>query len=222
MFPYSDDIPRTRFPLVTFLLIVVNVLVFFKFSLRWDYESIVWEYGFIPNDFQFVNFFTSIFLHGGIFHLIFNMWYLWLFGDNLENRLGSGTFLVFYLLGGAVAFLMHDYTTHGMTRNLPCIGASGAISAVMGGYISFFPYARVKVLIWFFLNVFTVRISAQIFFIVWFLEQLFSSDIVFRSQGQGDIAYGAHLGGFFFGLFTSFFLKYYFLPNKDRNRQDYL
>ena len=138
MFPYSDDVPRTRFPIITLLLIAVNVVVFFKFSLRGDYESTVWEYGFIPNDFQFIDLFTSMFLHGGIFHLVFNMWYLWLFGDNLEDRLGRLGFLVFYLLGGAVAFLMHDYTIQGMARSLPCIGASGAISAFMGGIISVF------------------------------------------------------------------------------------
>ncbi len=208
MFPYSDDLPRRQFPVITSLIIFINVGVFFKYGFSPYYEDFIWAYGFIPNDFHFVHLLTSMFLHAGLFHLIFNMWYLWLFGDNLENRLGWSGFLGFYLLGGVVAFLVHAFTAADpVMRNLPCIGASGAVSTVLGGYLTFFPEARIKVFVFLFFQALTFKVSARFFLIVWFLEQVWNGGFIFR--GQSAVAYGAHLGGFFFGAAAAFILKYY-------------
>src|SRR5438552_18906962 len=107
MFPYRDENPSENFPIVTFFLIVINVAVFFNLTIRPDYELLVWQYGFIPGQWHFLNLITAMFLHGSISHLIFNMWYLWLFGDNLEDKLGKVPFLCFYFLGGVFAFVFH-------------------------------------------------------------------------------------------------------------------
>lgn len=221
MFPYSDDLPRRQFPVVTFLIIFINVGVFLKYGFSPYYESFIWVHGLIPGDLHLSHFITSMFLHAGLFHLIFNMWYLWLFGDNLENRLGWAGFLGFYLLGGAVAFVAHVLTTTDpVMRNLPCIGASGAVSAVMGGYLTFFPEARIKVFVFLFYQALTFKVSASFFLGVWFLQQVLNGGLVFNNESM--VAYGAHLGGFFFGVFAAFIFKNYILTqDEDRSTREY-
>ena len=134
LLPYSDDNPRAHIPAITFV----------SLGFRPDYQEIVNNYGFIPGDFSFFSLINSMFLHGDFMHLAFNMWFLWLYGDNIEDKLGKTPFLGFYVLGGIFASLVHALTASAQTQNIPCIGASGAISAVMGSYIVLFPRVKVK------------------------------------------------------------------------------
>ncbi len=155
-----------------------------------------------------------MFLHGGIFHLAFNMWFLWLFGDNLEDKLGKIAFVVFYLLGGICASLLHSFVANDFMRNIPCIGASGAISAVMGGYLFLFPQARVRVFIWVFVFAVRIKLSAFVFLGIWFLEQLLLGSVSVAGGQATEVAYWAHIGGFFFGVVFVFLLKTYVFSEK--------
>lgn len=192
---------------MTILLIVVNMVVFVTFGLRPDYEAIVHEYGFIPGRFNTLSFFTSMFLHGGWFHLIFNMWYLWLFGDNLEDRMGKLGFLGFYLLGGIFASLLHSAFSNEVMKTVPCVGASGAISAVMGGYVILFPHAKVRVVILFFYNIIRFRWPAFVFLGIWFVEQLWAGGGTMLNVEASPVAYWAHIGGFVFGVGGAFIAR---------------
>lgn len=212
-FPYTDDNPRERFPVVTVSLIIVNIFIFLLLGTRSDYAAIVKEHGFIPNNSSFLTLITSIFLHDGVFHLAFNMWFLWLFGDNLEDKFGRVLFFVFFILGGIFGNVAHGISVNAATRNIPCIGASGAISAVMGGYIVFFPKVRVKAVfnVWFYYRI--VKVSAFVLLGIWFLGQLFYSSlsgIILNS----NIAYSAHIGGFIFGAVIAYIAKINFFPSK--------
>lgn len=217
-FPYRDDNPKERFPLVTIILIAVNVAIFVIFAWQPNYQSIVEQYGFTPNNFKLSTLISSMFLHGGVLHLVFNMWYLWLFGDNLEDRFGKAIFVIFFLLGGIAAALIHSFTSGELLRSIPCIGASGAISAVMGGYIMLFPLARIRCWWFFFFHGGTISVSAFLFLGIWFLGQLF-----YGTTGGAEatgIAFWAHIGGFISGLVTSFVLKEYILhPEKTLSPQ---
>ena len=207
MFPYRDDNPSQHFPVITLGLIAINVGIFFYLVTQPYYESVVWQYGFIPNEWHPINFITAMFLHGGLLHLVFNMWYLWLFGDNLEDQLGKILFLIFYLAGGIFAFLLHASTTHGAGQGIPTIGASGAISAVMGGYVLLFPRAKIKMITFLFFQIIRWSWSAWIFLGVWFIQQSF---LGLGDDGTSQIAYGAHIGGFLFGMAFVFLLKMVF------------
>jgi len=206
MFPYRDDNPSHHFPFITISLIVINTVIFFLFATQSYYEAIVFQYGFIPNEWRPVSLITAMFLHGGLFHLVFNMWFLWLFGDNLEDQLGKIIFVIFYLTGGIFSFLVHAAMTGG---GIPTIGASGAISAVMGGYVVLFPHARIRMVTFLFFYVFRWAWNAWIFLGLWFLQQLFFN---FGGDTASQIAYGAHIGGFIFGFIAMTILKF-FLPN---------
>src|SRR5437660_10794721 len=152
MIPFRDNIPSRTFPLINISIIVTNVLVFFyELSLGGrGLDRLITHYGVVPaavlawpqSDLAFaavvVPFFTSMFLHGGWLHLIGNMWYLWIFGDNVEDRLGRGKYLLLYLASGLAAALLHIYTNIG--SRMPTIGASGAIAGVMGAYFRFYPH----------------------------------------------------------------------------------
>src|SRR5437879_214377 len=157
MLPLRDNVPSRTFPVVTLGLIILNVLVFFQeLKLGPSVEDFMLHWGIIPLRYtegaQFFSFsekifplFSSMFLHGGWLHLIGNMWVLWIFGDNVEDRLGHMKFLGFYVLSGLAAALLHIFTN--LHSRLPTIGASGAIAGVMGAYFRFFPFARVATLI---------------------------------------------------------------------------
>jgi membrane associated rhomboid family serine protease len=212
-FPYRDDNPHTHLPAVTLSLIVANTFIFLVFAFSPDYENIVELFGFTPARFNLLTLFTSIFLHGSIMHLAGNMWFLWLFGDNLEDKFGRTTFLIFYLFSGIVASLIHSIASPEAARSLPCIGASGAISAVMGGYIVLFPKAKVNCVFWFLYRFFFIKLSAFVFLGFWFLEQLFSG--AYASISATEIAYGAHIGGFLYGVGMSFLVKKFFLSPQE-------
>jgi membrane associated rhomboid family serine protease len=211
MLPIRDTIRSRSFPLVNWGLIIGNGLIFlFEASLPAPaFERFIQAYGLIPARFDpmqplgWLRVFTSMFLHGGWFHLISNMWTLYIFGDNVEDRMGSGRYLVFYLLAGAGAGVTHAFTaiTFDAGPDVPTVGASGAIAGVLGAYFLLFPKSRVITLVpWFFLFTF-VEIPAVIYLFLWFGLQLFSALVSLGAVGSfSGIAWWAHIGGFVLGM----------------------
>jgi membrane associated rhomboid family serine protease len=203
VFPLKDDIPSSRVPIVNFLLITVNVLVFlFELSLGSHVQLLIADYGIVParspDVFSaFPTLFTSMFLHGGWGHLFGNMLYLWIFGDNVEDRLGHVPYLLFYLACGAAAGIAHILTNAG--SQVPTVGASGAIAGVLGAYLVLFPGARVLTLLPIF-PVTTTYIPAVFFLGIWFVMQVFSGALQWGiSQPTSGVAFLAHVGGFITG-----------------------
>src|SRR6266508_47109 len=153
MFPLRDTEPSYSKPVVTGLLIAINVLAFlFEFSLDpYTRNAFIAAYGMVPDEFRWSTLITSMFLHGGWMHLLGNMWFLWIFGDNIEDILGHGKYLLFYLVCGvAVAQFIVDPSSR-----IPTVGASGAIAGVMGGYMVKFPHSRIHTLVFIFLFITT-------------------------------------------------------------------
>jgi membrane associated rhomboid family serine protease len=213
MFPVGDDNVKGAGPsFVNWVLIAINVLVFI-FQATMDPSSMqefVNRYGVIPVEIlqgnNLISLLTSMFLHGGWMHLIGNMLFLWVFGDNIEHSLGHIGYLLFYLAGGLAATAAHILLNTGST--IPSVGASGAISAVLGAYIVMFPQSRVKML--FLGRGFGVtRVSALVFLGIWFATQLFSgvASIGAETAQTGGVAFWAHIGGFVFGLIAGFLLR---------------
>ncbi len=203
MIPLRDENPRTGFPMVNLGLIAINVVVFlYQLSLPQPAEQeFIFQYGAIPSlvlqGVGIHTLVTSMFLHGGFGHIIFNMLYLYIFGDNIENIMGSVRYLAFYLLCGLAAatahLLMNPHST------LPMVGASGAISGVMGAYMVTFPRARVLVLVPVFFFITTIRVPALFLLAFWFITQLSSGLASLGLEMGGGIAWFAHIGGFVVG-----------------------
>ncbi len=201
-------------PIVTVSLIIVNIIVFFyQLSLRSGLEQFIYRYGFVPADlalhiglFQKVlPLFTSMFLHGSLIHLFGNMLYLWIFADNVEDRLGHFPFFVFYFVCGISASLLHAFFNLG--SKIPAVGASGAIAGILGAYFLLFPRARILTIIPIFIFWQVVEIPAFFFLGFWFLYQFFLGVISIGKLG-GGIAFWAHIGGFAAGIvFLKLFLK---------------
>ncbi|NIA29218.1 MAG: rhomboid family intramembrane serine protease [Actinobacteria bacterium] len=211
MIPLKDENPQRSFPVVTILLITINVAVFIYQLLMRQAESqtFVYQFGAVPNVIvhgqNLYAPFTSMFLHGGLLHIAGNMLYLWIFGDNVEYLCGHFRFLLFYLLCGFIAFLSHFLTVP--FSNIPMIGASGAISGVLGAYALKFPRARVYVLVPLFIWIWRIfRIPAAVVLGFWFLIQIISG---LSSPGSGaGVAWFAHIGGFVSGMILiRFFTK---------------
>jgi membrane associated rhomboid family serine protease len=213
MFPIQDDAPRRGVPLATYLLIALNVAVFLvEISLpKPILEEVISLFGVVParftdptwpnpwGSFKYLTLFTCMFFHGGWIHLIGNMWTLWIFGDNVEDRMGSLRFVVFYFLCGLAASLVHIYMHPHST--VPTIGASGAISGVLGAYYALFPLARIVVLIPIFIFPFFFELPAVLYLAWWFFIQLFSGTLsVVHDEIVGGVAWWAHVGGFVTGL----------------------
>ena len=204
MFPIRDHNPSGRRPYVTFALIAANVAVFLGYWLTLQSESqlnqFFYDWGLVPANLTsgggVPTLFTSMFLHGGWMHLAGNMLFLWIFGDNLEDEMGHGGFLLFYILSGIAAALAQVVADP--ASPIPMVGASGAIAGVMGGYLLLFPKARVDVLFIFVIIFRIFPIPAWIVLGVWFALQLFSG--VSIPGDQGGVAYWAHAGGFLGGL----------------------
>lgn len=200
MIPIKDDNPRTVVPFVTIGLIVVNVVVFY-FEYAVGFSEVIKKYALFPIDIvegrNLKTLITSMFLHGGVLHLVGNMLYLWIFGDNIENYLGHTKFIFFYLICGLLAVFAHILFS-GISE-VPMVGASGAISGVLGAYLIKYPKARVLVvipIIWFL----TIRkIPALVVLGFWFVMQLFSGVATLGYEG-GGVAFWAHVGGFVGGL----------------------
>ena len=229
MIPLKDENPTETFPFVTIALIVINCLVFFfvgpvlasKIRLMVLYhgqvvpikgsQALAFVYGLIPYELfhgveltpayhvpVWVNLFTCMFLHGGLLHLGGNMLYLWIFGNNIEDELGHFRFLVFYLVCGIIASLTHAALSP--YSRVPMIGASGAISGVLGAYAIRFPWARVKTLIFLFFFITVIDIPAAYFLGFWFLFQFLEAASSLGINRAGGVAWFAHVGGFVAGI----------------------
>lgn len=202
MFPLRDTQPSYSTPFVVIGLIVVNILIFlFQFSLdSYSQNAFVFQYGLVPDHFRFSNVFTSMFLHGGWMHVLGNMWFLWIFGDNIEDILGHGKFLLFYLLCGVAAALT-QWLFNPFSR-VPMVGASGAIAGVMGAYMIKFPHSRIRTLAFILVFITTFDVPAWVMLIYWFAIQFFSGfeSLATAQVAQGGTAFFAHVGGFLAGL----------------------
>jgi membrane associated rhomboid family serine protease len=210
MIPLRDTNPRRTFPFVTYALVAVNVLAFlWELSRGAALDRDLFAIAFIPARFwiagnwvaDLITIVVSMFLHGGLLHIGSNMLYLWIFGDNIEDRLGHGKYLVFYLACGFLATLAHAIFSPG--SRIPAIGASGAIAGVLGAYLILFPHARVLTLIPIFIFITLRELPAVLILGLWFVLQLFSgvgSLGVTDAQDMGGVAYFAHIGGFVAGL----------------------
>jgi len=207
--PLFDNVPSRRPPLVNYTLIGLNVLVFlWEVGQGPRLDEVFRAYGVVPAVFvassgleRWVPVFTSMFLHGGVWHLVSNMLALWIFGDNVEDRMGHFRYLLFYLLCGVAASLVHIYTDP--TSTIPSVGASGAISGVLAAYLVLYPMAYVYTLIPLFFWVEIVAIPALLYLGLWFLSQLVNGLFALSAtslQSGGGIAWWAHIGGFMAGL----------------------
>jgi membrane associated rhomboid family serine protease len=201
MIPLRDVIPSRTTPYITITIIAINALAFlFEISLPHEVlNSFLTVYGVVPAYFSAPTLVTSMFLHGGWLHIIGNMWYLWIFGDNVEDRVGHGRFIVFYLLCGFAAALGQVAVDPNST--VPTIGASGAIAGVMGAYFVLYPRSRVLTLIpWIFLQI--VELPATVLLGFWFLMQLFSAGTIAMTTSSrgGGVAFAAHVIGFVAGM----------------------
>jgi len=236
MIPLKDDVPSRSLPIVTVGLIGLNVLVFlYQLSLGIDArgpgagaaEAFVFEFGVIPcrlthscagtlvriaDDFPhpWVTILTSMFLHGGLLHVGGNMLYLWIFGDNVEDTLGHGRFLFFYLVSGVAAAV--GQTLISPTSGVPMIGASGAVSGVLGAYLLLFPHATILTLVTFGFFIKFLHVPALIVLGFWIVLQLLNGYITVSAQtmGRGEtggVAWFAHIGGFLAGMLLLFLIR---------------
>ena len=224
MIPFRDRNPSGSVPVVTIGLILVNVAVFLvELGQGENLKGFIDNYGLTPTRIfagvtgraperdglagppprhtipAALTLFTSMFLHGGWMHLIGNMWYLWIFGDNVEGRMGHFRYLVFYLLcglGAGTAQLLSN-----PAASLPTIGASGAVAGVLGAYLLAFPWARVQTLVFLFIFITVVEMPAMVLLGFWFLIQFFSGMGSLRMRHAGGVAWWAHVGGFVLGIF---------------------
>lgn len=235
MFPIRDDNPSPRFPFMVLVLIAANVGVY---VFQWwtldpgQFEVFMKTFAMIPaRDFRLgmaggwpdihaLPFVSSLFLHGGFFHLVANMWSFWIFGDNVEGRMGPLRFLFFYLACGLAASLSHAYWSPASA--VPVVGASGAISGVMGAYLYLFPRARIHMMALLIFYPVFFDVPAVVFLAIWFLGQIMSgaSALVTAGSAQdvGGIAFFAHIGGFVAGLaLLSVFLPFS-SPKRQKNR----
>ncbi|MEK9146906.1 MAG: rhomboid family intramembrane serine protease [Patescibacteria group bacterium] len=216
MFPIKDHHPSGKFPFVNLGLIFTNIYIFFKELTVIDLNSYINTYALVPRNVDFSRpetltvFITSLFLHAGFLHILSNMWFLWIFGDNVEARLGHVKYLVFYLFCGiAASFGQHIFISNSA---LPMLGASGAIAGVLGAYLHFFPKSTIDTLIPIFGFPTIMAIPASFMLIYWFITQAFSgaASIVVATASVGGVAYIAHAAGFLSGLIFSLF----FTPRK--------
>lgn len=219
MFPLKDDNPTLHTPYVTIGLIVINVLVFlYQFAQGPGAEAVVMKFGLVPYELTggaeltpplafppTLTLFTSMFLHGGWMHLGGNMLYLWVFGNNVEDVLRPIPFLFFYLISGVCAALL--FVATGPSTQVPLVGASGAISGVLGAYVVRWPKARVMTLIFLVWFIRIIWIPAVVVLGLWFVMQLFFSLSGIGAASQGGVAYMAHVGGFAFGALSALLFK---------------
>ena len=200
MIPLRDTIPSARVPVVTYAIIIANVVVFlYEVSLSHAAQKhFIEAYGLVPAHFRFSNLLTSMFLHGGWGHIIFNMLFLYIFGDNVEDRLGHARYAAFYLLCGMAAGGAQAVVNPG--SRIAMVGASGAIAGVLGAYLLFFPRSRIVTLvpIFFFLQI--VEIPAVLFLFGWFILQILSGMATIGAADTAGVAFFAHVGGFIAGM----------------------
>ena len=209
MIPLRDVIPSRTTPGVTITLIVLNVAIYLLQLLLTDQDrdAFLIGFGLVPAYFSMLNAFTAMFVHGGLAHLGGNMLFLWIFGDNVEDRLGHGRFIAFYLMCGFAAAIAQ--TALNPNSLVPMVGASGAIAGVMGAYLVLYPHSRVLMLFPF--PVFLFELPAIVFLVIWFLVQFLNGvnqlPIFERNAISGGVAFGAHVMGFLVGLILVVFMK---------------
>ncbi len=232
-FPYKDDNPTRSLPLLTWFFIGANLLVFFRWQLPLppqEVERYFFTYGFVPNSFfgispttsiegklwGWATIYTSMFSHGGTLHLLGNMLFLYLYGDNVEDAMGKIRFVLFYLTCGTAAALAQGFVAP--DSEVPMVGASGAISGVIAGYLLLYPRANVRVFYWLFLFVGTVFVPAWAVLGLWVAEQILA--LPDSMKAAGGVAVMAHLGGFTAGLVLTPFFKKSTIPlfQKPRTR----
>ena len=201
MIPLKDENPTTNFPHITILLITSNIIIFlYQISQSMTPFVIFETYGLIPAQLietpvrMYPTIYSSMFLHSGIAHLMGNMLYLWIFGNNIEDVLGKFRFIIFYLVCGTLASMGHIVTD--LQSDVPMVGASGAISGILGAYLVLFPFTRVKTLVFLGFLITIVRVPAIILLVIWMLIQVFSGVVA----GDGGVAWFAHIGGFIAGM----------------------
>ena len=216
MLPLRDNNPRRTFPVITYLLIAINILAFlWELSLGRNLDRVIFSMAFIPKRFWVPGYWVSdaatmiasMFLHGSFMHVGSNMLYLGIFGDNVEDRLGHFRYVLFYFACGIAATLAHAFFSP--ASQLPAIGASGAIAGVLGAYIVLYPHAQVMTLIPIFFFITVRELPAIVILGLWFVLQLFSgvgSLGVPDAQDMGGVAYFAHIGGFVAGVLLIFIL----------------
>src|SRR3989454_5637839 len=214
MIPLRDVIPSRTTPYITVTIIILNALAWlFEVAMPRDVLPLFLQtYGVVPADFRVATLVTSMFLHGSWSHVIGNMWYLWIFGDNVEDRVGHGRFIVFYLLCGIAAAM--GQIVMDPSSELPTIGASGAIAGVMGAYFVLYPHSRVLTLIpWIFIQI--VEIPAIVLLGFWFLMQFLSAGAIAVTANThgGGVAFAAHVAGFVVGMVGVFVFR---KPQVDR------
>ncbi len=201
MFPIRDDRPHFHTPIVILLLIALNAMVFLH-EMQLDPYSrnyFIAHYGIVPDRLTLTTLVTSQFLHGGWWHIVGNMLFLWAFGRSLEELMGGAKFLVFYLLCGVAAGLTQAFFNAG--SHVPTVGASGAIAGIMGAYLIKFPAARIYTLV-FFLFIFRVEVPALFFLPYWFITQVFNGvgAVAYSHLTESGTAWWAHIGGFIAGI----------------------
>ncbi len=205
MFPISDSHKSNKFPLVTVAIIAANIYVFYQQLIAPSEEAFILKYALIPSNVSFSDplsltpFVTSMFLHGGFFHILSNMWFLWIFGDNVEAHIGKIKYFILYFAAGIVGNLAQFILTP--ASDIPMLGASGAVSGILGSYFILFPGSQIKTFVILFFYITVTEIPAVIYIFYWFIIQLFSGiaslPITFAT---GGIAFWAHVGGFLSGL----------------------
>lgn len=219
--PFGDDQVRGgHFPFVTYAFLLLNIIVFvYEAGMSpTEIEQFVFTYGAVPVEIMrgenLHTLLTSMFLHGGWAHLIGNMLFLWIFGDNIEATIGHWKFLLFYLLGGLAAHAGHIFFYPDST--IPTVGASGAISAVMGAYLVMFPHSRIRLLFFFF----TFRIPAVLFLGFWIYQQWISGSAALRvdTAQTAGVAWWAHIMGFVFGVAAGIYYRFRYRPRLDRRQ----
>ncbi len=213
MFPLSDSIKSQTFPFFNYAIIIATVYVFFLQITATDFEAFLNTYALIPAKINFADsstlypFITAMFLHGGLMHIISNMWFLFVFGDNVHDKIRPIKFLLLYFLagiGGNIAqYVLNPSST------IPMIGASGAVAGILGAYFVLFSYSRIKTLIFVLFFVTITEISAPLMLGYWFVLQLFSGvgSLTTISAEQGGVAFFAHIAGFIIGMFFGKMMK---------------
>ena len=206
MIPLRDSVRPKKYPYINILLISLNIAAFiYQLSLtEAELMGLFYRYGIIPEKFlllQGASWFplmSSMFLHGGWFHLLGNMLYLWVFGDNVEDRLGHSGYLLFYLAAGVTSGLTHIFTNP--QSAIPTIGASGAVAGILGAYFVLFPRARVLTLIPIGFLITTAHLPAVLFLFLWFVMQIFNALLAGVTAATQTVAWWAHIGGFVLGF----------------------
>jgi len=221
MFPLKDNIPAKNFPYVNIGLIVINIIFFgFEMSYGHQVERIIYALGFVParflaeqaenwlNPVGFIPVFSSMFLHANLIHLISNMWMLWIFGDNVEDCMGHGRYLLFFLLCGLAS--VGAQTISNPQSTIPMVGASGAISGVLGAYFLSYPHARILTLLPIVIFFYLVELPAYFFLGFWFVLQFIQGSLYSLNSDQitgGGVAWWAHVGGFAAGVALLWFFR---------------